>query len=457
VTGEEEVTDLVQVIVSEEIRRVRRERWSGVLAMSQGEVTKGLYFVDGEIAFAVSTVEEDRLGANLFRIGRITESQFRAALALAQEPGRRLGQALIDGGILTPGELAAAVTGQVERIVLSVLRWTSGGLQRRAMDRPIPADLALDLNTPRLLLLGARRFPDAARLEQALGPPETRLRRMVPRPYSYDALPRAPAERAVLALCAREASLGDVLRLPPHSRANLARATYALVAGELLEPLPPASRVQLRVEAPSPPTRLAEPRIAEEAPPAIDRPADPSTRKLGRVEREALSRGDWALVPSDEPPEEPEVLSRRDWALVPSDEPPDESEAPEPELPPDSSTVESRAQSLLERGQRAPAIDILTSLLEREPDAHGCRRLLAMTLAQASGFRPEVERHFLTALDARPRDTELRYRLAIYYRRAGMRARAILQLRLVLSADSSHAAAWRDLGELEAGEGHRGR
>jgi hypothetical protein len=437
VTAAEGVTDLAQVIVSEEIRRVRRDRWSGVLAMSQGEVTKGLYFVDGEIAFAASTVEEDRLGANLFRIGRITESQFRAALALAQEPGRQLGQALIEAGVLTPGELAAAVTGQVERIVLSVLRWTSGGLQRRAMDRPIPADLALDLNTPRLLLLGARRFPDPARLERALGAAETRLRRVAPRPFSYDALPRSPAERAVLALCARGAALADILRLPPHSRANLARAAYALVAGGLLEPEPEVSRMPARREPPAPPPPpLVEEEIAKPSP-ALEKPSDPSTRKLGRVEQEALSGGDWALPPPDEALEEPE--------------------APEPDVPPDPATVEGRAQSQLERGQRAPAIALLTSLLEREPGAHGCRRLLAMALAQEPGFRTEVESHFLTALDARPKDTELRYRLATYYRRAGMKARAILQLRLVLSADSSHAAAWRDLGELEAGEGRRGR
>jgi predicted Zn-dependent protease len=80
-----------------------------------------------------------------------------------------------------------------------------------------------------------------------------------------------------------------------------------------------------------------------------------------------------------------------------------------------------------------------------------------MTLAQEGGFEPAVERLFLTLLEKQPGDAELRYRLATYYRRAGMAARAILQLRLVLSADSGHAGAWRDLGELEAGEGRRGR
>jgi hypothetical protein len=51
----------------------------------------------------------------------------------------------------------------------------------------------------------------------------------------------------------------------------------------------------------------------------------------------------------------------------------------------------------------------------------------------------------------------MRYALASYYRRSGLAARAVLQLKLVLSSDSGHAGAWRDLGELEAGESRRKR
>jgi tetratricopeptide (TPR) repeat protein len=437
VTDAADVVDLARVIVSEEIRKVRQERWSGVLAMTQGEITKGLYFVEGEIAFAASTVEEDRLGANLFRIGRITEAQFRDALASAQEPGRRIGQALIEAGVLSPGELAAAVTGQVERIVLSVLRWTSGVLQRRTMDRPLPADLALDLNTARLLLLGARLFPDIERLSERLGGDETRLRRVAPRPFSYDLVPSSPAERAVLALCARPARLGQLLQLP-HSRSRVIRAVYALVAGGMLEEVAPVSAARARTEAPSEATRLypdpEEPEDLEPLPAAQGEP-DPEAPAPPPSPEPAMAVPEWAI------PAEPELS---------------EGVASGSSAPIDPGTAESRARTLLDNRQRQAAAELLNEVLERHPDAHECRRLLAMTLAHEPGFRPEVEGHFLKTLEALPRDSELRHRLAIYYRRAGMSARAILQLRLVLSADPSHAAAWRDLGELEAGEGRRG-
>ncbi len=400
------VLDLGQALVAEEIARVRAERWSGVLALAQGEVAKGLYFVDGEIAFAASTVEEDRLGACLFRVGKITEGQFRAAMRECEATGRPLGQAFVEMGHLTPGELAAAVTAQVERIVLSVLRWTTGSLRRDPMDRPLPADLALDLNTHRLLLLGTRLFPDAERLERALGAPGRRLRRVSPWPFDYEEVPVSAVERAVLAQCSGSVALGDLLVLP-HPRPQLVRALYALLAGGLLENAP----ARVPAPAPVPPPVPVLPRAAETIP-------------------------SWVPQPSPAPPVEAEIT-------------------PSPPAPRTAEEAERTARTFLERGQRLLAIEALQEAVDRYPEARGPARLLAITLGRETAFRPEVERRFLDLLDAQPQDAELRYALASYYRRAGLAARAMLQLRLVLSTDSGHAAAWRDLGELEAGETKR--
>lgn len=376
--------------------RVRNERWSGVLALSQGEVSKGLYFLEGEIAFAASTVEEDRLGACLFRAGRLTEPQFRAAMREVEASGYPLGYVLVESRILSPQELSGALAAQVERIVLSVLRWTSGTLRREAMDRPIPADQALDLSTNRLLLLGMRLFPDADRLERALGDPARRLRRVTPAPFDYEQVESSPAERAALAMCARGASIGDLLSLP-HARPQLLRAVHALLWGGLIE------------DAPAP-----RPAVAPAAAPRAPAPA-------------------YEAFPPEPEPE------------------------PEPEGPRSPEEAESLARSFLERGHRERALTILRESVAAHPGARGPRRLLALTLGREAGFQKEVERLFVELLEGEPSDTELRYALASYYRKGGLAGRAIIQLRLVLSADSGHAAAWRDLGELEAGPTRRGR
>jgi len=390
------VADLSRALVADEIARVRNERWSGVLALSQGEVSKGLYFLEGEIAFAASTVEEDRLGACLFRAGRLSESQFRTAMREVEASGYPLGYVLVESRILTPQELSGALAAQVERIVLSVLRWTSGTLRRERMDRPIPADQALDLSTNRLLLLGMRLFPDAERLERALGDTARRLRRVSPAPFDYEQVESSPAERAALALCARGASIGDLLGLP-HPRPQAVRAIHALLWGGLIEDAP----MPRPAAAPVPSLYSAEP----------------------------------AYILA-EPPPEPE---------------------PEPEGPRGPEEAEKLARGFLDRGHRERAVTILREAVAEHPAARGPRRLLALTLGREAGFQKDIERLFVELLEGEPSDTELRYALASYYRKGGMAGRAIIQLRLVLSADSGHAAAWRDLGELEAGPTRRGR
>jgi tetratricopeptide (TPR) repeat protein len=211
-------------------------------------------------------------------------------------------------------------------------------------------------------------------------------------------------EQAVLALCARETTLQKAFDLP-HPRPQVVRAAYALVAGGILE--------------------------------TAKSPDDTDVSMVAPEERDFVPGGTaWTPEAADEAAEGAAGSG---------------SAAPGPE------EGERRARTLLENGQREAAVALLRATLERHPDATSCSRLLALTLAQARGFYAEVEQMLLAILKAAPDDVELRYQLASYYRRAGMRARAMLQLRLVLSADPGHAAAWRDLGELEAGEGGQGR
>jgi Domain of unknown function (DUF4388) len=307
-----------------------------------------------------------------------------------ESSGSPLGQVLVESHVLTPFELSGALASQVERIVLSVLRWTSGTLSREAMDRPLPADQALDLDTNRLLLLGMRQFPDADRLERSLGDPHRRLSRVSPWPFDYEQVNTSPAERAVLERCASSATLAELLALP-HPRAQLVRAVHALVSGGLVEDAP--------------------------------------VTRAGNGELREAPTSDWLESAA-------------------------ETEAGVPRSPEE---VEKLARGLLERGQRERALTLLRETVDEHPTARPLRRLLALTQARDSGFQGPIERQLLDLLEVDPHDNELRYALASYYRRAGMTARAILQLRIVLSADSAHAAAWRDLGELEAGPTRRGR
>ena len=96
--------DLADSLLSEELRSLQRRRWSGVLALSSGEVTKGLFLREGRIVFAASNRDEDKLGETLFRKGRISRDELDAAFREAQGPSRRIGHALIRSGVISKDE-----------------------------------------------------------------------------------------------------------------------------------------------------------------------------------------------------------------------------------------------------------------------------------------------------------------------------------------------------------------
>jgi thioredoxin-like negative regulator of GroEL len=100
---------------------------------------------------------------------------------------------------------------------------------------------------------------------------------------------------------------------------------------------------------------------------------------------------------------------------------------------------------------------MLLESVDLDPTDRACRRLLALTLAQHPTLVRTAERHFLAALEHDPHDVELRYRLAVYYRKAGLPTRAMAQLNIVLSQNPRHESAARDLQAIESESGRRRR
>jgi hypothetical protein len=451
------MADLRQTLLIDEVRELRRRRWSGVVALASGDVRKGIYLRRGGFVFAASTVEEDKLGEHLVRTGRITRDQFEAAYQASQGPGRRLGHALVETGALAEGDLDALVAEQVRSIALSTFRWTSGEVRYQQVEEPIPSDLALALSTDRLLLEGTRIFPDVARLEAALGDTGRPVRRAAQSPFEYASIPGSPAEKMALEKTGAGARIQDLLSLPL-PRPQLIRAVFALLAGGLLEVdeavASPAPRTTASATSPRPPDLVVAPASPPAppiaAPPAPARsPASPPPSPRSAAPPPPPTSLPFA--PSDETPPsgvfvagtkaDPDPL----FVVTPASGVPAAAvQSPE--------QVERLSRDCLDKGDRARAVNLLREEIEKNPRAHGCRRLLAMTLASDAVFSPELEKMFLTTLDEDPKDNEVRYRLATWYKKLGLGARAIVQLKVVLEVDTSHAAAWRDLGELEASE-----
>jgi hypothetical protein len=148
------------------IALIQQNRWSGSLKVVDAPLPffagpeaplREARFRMGNVRNARSNVLADRLGELLYRYGRIPRSALHTALALTTST-RRIGEALIELGVIDAGELLMFVKKQSEEIFFTVLSQRRGHYWFERADDGDSKDGHgdLGLSTQKLLLEGAR-------------------------------------------------------------------------------------------------------------------------------------------------------------------------------------------------------------------------------------------------------------------------------------------------------------
>src|SRR4051812_2107314 len=104
---------------------VAQTGWRGELVVLDGDDTRSLFFEQGNVVGAVTSVEAERLGSVLYRFGLITQEQRSAILAEA-ESGKRFGEAAIDLGVLKQDQIYSYIARQIEEVVFATMTVSDG-------------------------------------------------------------------------------------------------------------------------------------------------------------------------------------------------------------------------------------------------------------------------------------------------------------------------------------------
>ena len=130
-SGSLEHVDLLEILSS-----LFEKRRTGNLILEKGREVKSIYFKNGEIVFASSNQEEDRLANILLRAGILTRSQRDDLFTEIRKTGKRQGTVLMERGLLNPDSLGSAIALQVKEILYSLLLWESGSFALHLGERP---------------------------------------------------------------------------------------------------------------------------------------------------------------------------------------------------------------------------------------------------------------------------------------------------------------------------------
>src|SRR5262245_8243571 len=159
---------LAQFNVADLVTELHLAGRTGILRLCQAGIKKSIYFKSGRVVFVHSNVKHERLGEVLLRLGKITEEEF-AEVSAELEEGRRLGQALLQKGLLSASEINSGVSYQLQQILFSVFNWDSGDYEFVDRERPVFEDLMVEVSTPALIIDGIRNITNLQVLERGIG------------------------------------------------------------------------------------------------------------------------------------------------------------------------------------------------------------------------------------------------------------------------------------------------
>ena len=136
--------------LSELLQELQASKATGTLTLQHDGMEKSIYIKGGNIVFAASNVEEDRLGATLVKAGKLTPQQVQDALRLQGASKKAFGAVIVEFGYVKPKELFEGLKLQIKEIIFSLFRWDEGVF--RFTPGPLPDEaIALVLDPIQLI------------------------------------------------------------------------------------------------------------------------------------------------------------------------------------------------------------------------------------------------------------------------------------------------------------------
>lgn len=102
------------------LRHLQREKATGTILIKGASFVKKVYIKKGEVIYALSSLDDERLGEMLIKAGMITKEQYDISVDILKRTGKKQGAIFVELGILTPKQLFEGLKFQVREIIRSL-------------------------------------------------------------------------------------------------------------------------------------------------------------------------------------------------------------------------------------------------------------------------------------------------------------------------------------------------
>ncbi len=137
-------------------REILKKKTQGTLYLISPNFSKELYFSEGNLTFAKTSLIQERIGEILFKIGKINAKQFSTISALLSNTTERIGKILVSQEIISQRDLFLALLYQIRTIALSVFNLSEGQWNFTSDFPELPKDSRFSIELPAILSEGIK-------------------------------------------------------------------------------------------------------------------------------------------------------------------------------------------------------------------------------------------------------------------------------------------------------------
>lgn len=207
---------------------------SGKLEVQRRAGSGRVFFRDGEIYYAESSVSREPLGQKLIWAGAVTQPQLQKALEENVKTGQRVGDILLETGAVTLRQIEMAVRSQMEDAIFDLLRWDFGEFEWEP-GAEIDAEINITADVEELIYEASRRIEELAAIKQRIPSPNVVMAMAERPPAGADQIAITGEAWRVLVLVDGHRSVADIAALVGADTFKTTRTLFKLLEEGLIE------------------------------------------------------------------------------------------------------------------------------------------------------------------------------------------------------------------------------
>ncbi len=206
---------------------------TGILELRQGNAIRNIYIRNGNMIFATSNLDGDRIGNILVKEGKMTQEQFDRADERKKRTNERYVYILVDSGCLKPADLMTTIELQANRIIESLFALQQADFEFREGPLPSEAAVTLHISAADLIYRELKKTADEDLVTTYL------LDRIVdfsPTPLNlFQEITLDSGDRTLLSYVDGKTTVRDIIKLSSTDNKQAMRSLYALIEARILE------------------------------------------------------------------------------------------------------------------------------------------------------------------------------------------------------------------------------